>query len=329
MSSIVPYENYNPYSSASLSESLAFWGYIYKKRPASIILYISAFIIFFLIMALLAQKFSGGRLGGLFALISTLIILPMLFLYYPKLPALYKFQFKGKFSPDIKDEELTGLINEMVIKSMELASISIITIGILCGLAYYVAKYLALSDTITLVLLASTIFNVFLISLVVFSLGGYNKEFLCRTFTDEEYRRNSSPGNYKRIYAVLAVFNAIIILVLIFLTMNTITVGLTLILLGAIIVNIVLVLLLWNYFTKTGNGEQRSRAPQEKITLAFLIIIDLILIASAVINQYWSGHSYNTTALTLLTIFFFSVGVINILWYLYNFGKRMLKKDTL
>jgi hypothetical protein len=43
MSPIVPYENDNPYRSFTLSESLAFLGYVFKKRPANILLYIQQF----------------------------------------------------------------------------------------------------------------------------------------------------------------------------------------------------------------------------------------------------------------------------------------------
>jgi hypothetical protein len=327
MSPIVPYENDDPYRSASLQESLAFWGYICKKRPASIILYVSSFVIFFLIIGQLARELSGGRFGGPFALISALVILPMLFFYFPKMPALYKFQFKGKIRPDIKEEELTRLINEMIVRSLELASISIIAIGILCALVYSAAKYLALSDMVTLVLLAATVFNVFLVSLVAFSLGGYNKEFLRRTFTDEEYMRFSSPGSYKRIYAALAIFDAIIVLVLLYMAMNTLTIGLTMILLGAIVVNIFLALASWNYIAIRNKGERKALVLQEKMTLAFFIIIDLILIASLVIQQYWSGHSYETTAFTMLTIFFLASGALSILWFLFTSARRMLRKN--
>lgn len=327
MSPIVPYANENPYRSATLHESLEFWGYACKKRPASVILYVLSFIIFLFITGQLARQLSGIGFGGPIALIAILTILPMLFIYFPQMPALYKYQFKRKIRRDIAEGELTVLVTDMVIKSLEYAAMAIIIIGLSCALVYALAKYLALSDMVTLVLLALTAFNVFLASLVVFSLGGYNKEFLRKTFTDEEYKRSTSISSYRRILAVLIFFDFLAALLLTYIIMNKLTTGLVLILLVAIADNVLLALSLWNYreIKNKDEAERKAIIPQLKMSLASFIIVDIILAVSWIIHMATRSASYEMTAFSLLTAFLLAAGILSILWFLFNAARRILK----
>jgi len=147
----------------------------------------------------------------------------MFILYSPTLPGLYRFQFQGKFRPDISEDTLHGLLMEMVGKSLEVVSMMIGLICAFCIVVYEAGKFLTLPDSITLTLLAITAVDTFLITLLFSTLGRYNRDFLRRTFSAEEYKRYTSLGNYRNMLIALFAINALVVVLLSYYLLSSLT----------------------------------------------------------------------------------------------------------
>lgn len=306
---------------------------MYKKGLKSIILYFLSFILIILLSIMLAQRLFGNIIGmdTWLILFLGLFMLPMFFFYIPSIPWSYEFQFKGKIKPDIPKDELEVLILESTRKSLELASVIIIVMCVLSILVYSAAKYLAISDIITLVLVVATAFNTFLISMVVVSLGGYNKDLLRTTFTEEEYKRYTRLSNYKRIFTLLVIFDVLIVILLLYSILGKLTIGLAIILLVAIFDNVILAIGLWNYMEMKSKSESERKAliPQMKISLAMLVVVDLIFIVSFIIQKIWIGASYEKTVFVVFAIFFLVTGILGLLWFILTSARRILRSRQL
>jgi hypothetical protein len=328
MSQILPYENDNPYRRPTLKEAVAFWGYMYKKGLLSIILYFLSFVLLLVVFWWLAQGLISKYFGvdSWLILVLALPLLIMLFFQIPSIPRLYELQFKGKIKQDIPEAELKGLLLEVARKSLEIAAMVIILMCVLCVLVYGAAKYFAIPNIITLILVTATAFNTFLISLVAVSLGGYNRDFLRRTFTEEEFKRYTRLSSYKRAFTVLAAFDVLAAILLLFSISGKLTTGLVIILLVAILDNVVLAISLWNYFEIKSKNESKARVQQTKISLAVLVMVDLVFIVSFIVQKiWWTGASYENTVFVLFAIFFLSMGILGLVWLILTPIRRMLK----
>ena len=197
----------------SVKEAMEFWTHMPKKGLIRIAFFLLSFVLFLFVSGQLILRLSNNSfdIGPSSYVLPGIVVLAMVFFYYPSLPGTYERQFKAKLRPDISKAELNVLLTDMLSKSLYLASIAIFLICILCVLAYALAGYPGLSNVTTSIMVVATMVNVFLISLVAGSLGGYNREFLRRTFIEEEYSRSTSIGSYKRIYALLLAFNTMAI----------------------------------------------------------------------------------------------------------------------
>jgi hypothetical protein len=224
---------------------------------------------------------------------------------------------------DIPESELKGLSLELTGKSLELSAMIIIGICLLCMVVYIAALYLAIPDTITLALEAATVFNTFLISLVAASLGGYNREVLRKTFTEEEYKRYTSPGHYRRTFLILAVFDVLIGVFILYNLWGNLTIEMAMIILIAVLDNVLLASGLWNY--RRIKNEYGALAPRMKLSLAMLAMVDLIFIVAPGIQKIWAGASYEKTVFVLLTIFILTAGLLQVLWLVSAPVRRMLK----
>lgn len=298
----------------SFKEAMAFWGYMYKKGLLGIILYFLSFLVFFMVAWWIAHELSVKyfMVSPWLTLIIAIAILPLLFFYIPIMPRSYEFQFKGKIRQDIPEAELKELLIEMTRKSLEIAAMVIMLMCVLCLMVYGATRYLAISDTITLALVVATAFNIFLISLVAISLGGYNKDLLHKTFTEEEYKRYTSLSNYRNTFFLLVAFDALIG-ILINSMLSSLTVGMTAILLVAVIINVILAIGLWNYLIMRSENERKAMMPQMKISLAILIMADLIFIAAFIVQKVWIGASYERTVLMMFTAFVLVMGILGII----------------
>ncbi len=332
MSTIASYENDNPYKPASLKEALAFWKYICKKAPVSIILYFLSFVVLLVLFGWISQMLFGNIIHAdiSIALAAAPILLLTLFFSFPSLPRVYKFQFKGKMRPGIPEEELTEIILDMIRKSLELAAVVIITMGVLSVIVFSIAKFLGLPDVVTLVLVVATAFNTFLGSLVFFSLGKYNMDILKKIFVEEESRRYTSLGQYKRIFVILGIFDSMMLAFLVYIGTNGQNIWMTAIILIAIIVNIFLVLGLWNYREMKGKSEEERNAvlPQMRRPLSVLALVDILLVAAFAVHKIWAGVSYERAVLALFTIVSLSAGVLAILWSILKFAEWLRKAKT-
>lgn len=325
MNPIVPYENDNPYRRPTIAEAIGFWEYMYKKGLSGIILYFLSFAMLLLIFWWIARGLLSKYIlaDPWLMLIVALPMFGMLFLYIPAMPRSYESQFKGKMRRDIPESELKGLSLELTGKSLELSAMIIIGICLLCMVVYIAALYLAIPDTITLALEAATVFNTFLISLVAASLGGYNREVLRKTFTEEEYKRYTSPGHYRRTFLILAVFDVLIGVFILYNLWGNLTIEMAMIILIAVLDNVLLASGLWNY--RRIKNEYGALAPRMKLSLAMLAMVDLIFIVAPGIQKIWAGASYEKTVFVLLTIFILTAGLLQVLWLVSAPVRRMLK----
>lgn len=219
MGPIMPGEGDTSYRPSSIREMVAFWKYLYKNgRLIRILLYIALSLLLLLLLTLLVQNTLDDVLGPhtfpIFVL--PLLVLVMFILYSPTLPGLYRFQFQGKFRPDISEDALHGLLMEMVGKSLEVVSMMIGLICAFCIMVFEAGKFFSLPDSITLTLLAITVIDTFLITLLFTTLGRYNRDFLQRTFSAEEYKRYTSLGNYRNLLIGLIAINALGVVLLVY-----------------------------------------------------------------------------------------------------------------
>jgi hypothetical protein len=210
----VPDENKHSGKPFSPGDTLAFWEYLYKSGLlARVILCMVSSLVFLLLLAyVIGSRFYGA--SGLFStpvMGFTFVLLIVMVFVFPSMPRSYRAQFKNKFRPDISREELDGLLVEMTGKSLELMAVMIDAICVLCIAVLATGKYYSLSDNVTLILLAAAAIDVFLISLVVASLGKINLYYLRKTMKEEEIQRYAGIGGYKRIIALLVIVNAVAI----------------------------------------------------------------------------------------------------------------------
>jgi hypothetical protein len=215
--SIVPYGDDSRPGSFSIGDTVAFWEHLYKKgQLIGVLIYILSALLFFTVLAYLVQGLFDKALGSYsIPLITFTLIIFMMFVFiFPSMPRLYRVQFKGKLRTDIPEEELNGLLIEMTGKSLELAAIIIDVICLLCIAIFEIAEFLSLPDTVTSILLAATALDTFLASLVLASIGRSNRYYARKIHIKEEYRRFTSLGNYKRIYAILIIVNVLAVTLL-------------------------------------------------------------------------------------------------------------------
>lgn len=302
---------------------------MYRKGLQGIVLYFLSMVMLLAVFWWLASNLLSKYffMGPWAIIVLALVPLAVIFLYIPSLPRTYRYQFKGKIRQDIPEEELESLLLELTYKSLELAAIVIFVISALCVLVYAVAQYLAAPGAITLALEAAAVFNMFLISLVAVSNGGYNKKLLRRTFTEEGYWLYTSRGNYRRIVTILLAFDALIGIFILYGLSSRLTIELAVILLIAIVDNVVLAISLWNYLKI--KGEHQAGLSQMKLSLAMLAMMDVILVASVVVQKLWVGASYEKTAFTLFAVFMITVSLLLLLWLVSAPVRRILKPRQL
>jgi hypothetical protein len=145
----------------------------------------------------------------------TVGLFAMFFIYLPSMPREYQYRFKGKFREDIPVEEFRKLLMDLLAKSLEQASIILTVLLAACVSVYPAAKGMGLPDFWAWVIVGGTGINVYLVSLVIVSLGRYNREHLGKTFIDEEYKRYTSFGNYKPLLTILGIVDLLGIIVLV------------------------------------------------------------------------------------------------------------------
>jgi hypothetical protein len=194
-----------------------FWKHLYRAgRLPVVVLYLALALV---LTALLSFTIQGpvDRVLGPYTFpvfIFPLIVLAMFVLYGPTLARQYRVQFDGKFRPGIPEDELRGLLTELSARALELVALIVAVACALCIGLYWAAEYLSLRESTTVMLMAVIVLNTFLVSLLISTFGRYNRAFLRKTFDEGEYRRYTSPGNYKVIIALLAVVDLLAIIYL-------------------------------------------------------------------------------------------------------------------
>jgi hypothetical protein len=219
MGPIMPGEGDTSYMPSSIRELMTFWKYLYKNgRMIRILIYIALSLLLLLLLTLLVQGTLDEVLGPntfpVFVL--PLLVLVMFILYSPTLPRLYRYQFQGKFRPEITEDALHGLLMELVGKSLEMVSMMIGLICAFCIVVFEAGKFFSLPDNIMLTLLAITAIDTFLTTLLFSTLGRYNRDFLSRTFSEEEYKRYTSLGNYRNLLIALFAINVLAVILLLY-----------------------------------------------------------------------------------------------------------------
>lgn len=217
MSGIVPYEDDGLRKPYSAGDAPSFLEYLYKKgRLIKVLLYVVTSLIFLLMYAYTVQYTLGTEFGSFSSgLIAFAFIVFLGFVFaFPAIPRQYRYQFKGKFRPDILEDELSEQLNAATATSLEFAALIIIAISVLSIGVLGVAGILSFPALFTLIPLSATAIDTGLISLVLISLGQSNREFLRKTLREEEYLRYTSIGNNKRIFVVLAIVNALAVIFL-------------------------------------------------------------------------------------------------------------------
>jgi hypothetical protein len=219
MNSIGPCENDNSHKPASTGEQAAFWKCMYKTgRLPRFLLYLVSSLLFILLLTYLVQDVVDNALGSntFPVFIFPLIVLVMFILYAPTMPRLYRVRFKEEFRPDISENELFEQLTELAAKSLELISLIIAVTCVLCIGVFEAAKFLSLPDSATVILLALTVLNTYLISLIFNTLGHANRIFLRKTYSDEEYRRYTSLSNYRLLIIALIIVDVLAVFFLYF-----------------------------------------------------------------------------------------------------------------
>jgi len=217
MNSIGPYENDNSHKPASKRDQAAFWKCMYKTgRMPRFLLYLVSSLLLILLLTYLVQDVVDNALGSntFPVFIFPLIVLVMFILYAPTMPRLYRVRFKEKFRPDISENELYEQLTELAAKSLELISLIIAVTCALCIGVYEAANFLSLPDSTTVMLLALTVLNIYLISLIFNTLGHANRIFLRKTYSEEEYRRYTSLSNYRLLIIALIMIDVLAVIFL-------------------------------------------------------------------------------------------------------------------
>jgi hypothetical protein len=219
MKPIMPPDDDFSHKPASIGALVAFWRCLHKNgRMTRVLLYIALSLVFLFLLAYLVQDTIDIVLGAYSfpVFIFPLIVLAMFILYAPTMPRLYRVQFSGKFRRDIGEKELNGLLTELAGKSLELIALIIAVTCILCIAVHGAARWLSLPDSVTVLLMAITALDTFLISLLASTLGRDNLAFLQKTYNAEEYTRYSRLSHYKNLLIVLFTINALVAVILLY-----------------------------------------------------------------------------------------------------------------
>lgn len=214
---IAPLENDNPYNSFSRADFIQFWTYACKNRRIGLIVYPVLSLTFLLCYFQLVQQFSGNVLGMDSLVISVLTVglFTLFFIYLPSMPGEYMHRFKETLREDISKDQLKQQFLDSTAKSLEHISVILTVLFVSCVSVYAVAKGLEMSDFPAWVLVGGTGVNIYLVALVLVSLGKYNREHLGKTFIDKEYKRYTSFSNYKRLLTILGIADVLGIIVLV------------------------------------------------------------------------------------------------------------------
>lgn len=218
----MPDESLDQFNRFSIEDFIAFWTYAFKKRRISLVLYPAISLALLLGYYQVVQHLAGNVLSvdALIVSVLTVGLFALFFIYLPSMPGEYMHRFKETLRQDVSGDEIRRLFMDSIAKSLEQASIILTVILLVCVSIYWAAKSLALPDFWAWVLVIGAGINIYLVSLVLISMGKYNREHLGKTFVEKEYKRYTSFGNYKKLLAILGIADilGIVVIVILFLS---------------------------------------------------------------------------------------------------------------
>ena len=215
--SVVADERLQQYNRFSFEDFAAFWKYAFQKRRIGLALYPAVCLILLLGYYQLVQYYTGNVLSvdALVVSVLTVGLFALFFIYLPSMPGEYQYRFNGKFREDLAPGEIRQLLMDLLAKSLEQASVILTVLLAACVAIYPAAKGLMLPDFWAWVLVGGTGINIYLLSLVIVSLGKFNREHLSKTFIVEEYQRYTSLDNYKKLLTILGIVDLVGIIILV------------------------------------------------------------------------------------------------------------------
>lgn len=202
-----------------MPDIIRFWEYVWKKGRISLLLYPLIALLLLLGYYQAIQRLTGNVLSVDFtvAAVLTVGIYALFFLFLPAMPRDYRQRFKDKFRKDLSEEELRQQLMELIERSLKHISFILLVLLGACVTAYAIAQRLGLPESTSWVLVIGTGLNIYLVSLLLVSLGKDNKDHMRKTYVEAEYRRYASLENYRNVFLILA---AIDIALAILLVMN-------------------------------------------------------------------------------------------------------------
>ena len=215
--SVVADERLQQYNRFSVEDFVAFWKYAFKKRRIGLFLYPAVCLTILLGYYQLVQYYTGNVLSvdALVVSVLTVGLFALFFIYLPSMPGEYQYRFNGKLREDLGPGEIKQLLMDLLAKSLEQASVIVTALLAACVAIYPAAKGLMLPDFWAWVIVGGTGINIYLLSLVIVSLGRYNRAHLGKIFVDDEYRRYTSFDNYKKLLTILGVVDLLGIIALV------------------------------------------------------------------------------------------------------------------